>query len=446
MRSLKATLIQRLAVALFGMFIVLEIAGGYAIRRLVEDYVVDQMEHTVNALLADLIFDENGAPALSDVRIMPVYRQPFSGHYYRIQSDAGELRSRSLWDEALPVVQAEPGQLVRSWAAGPQQQVLLIVSAAFRKQDRHVVISVGEDFSPVLSDIRALQWWSAILGLAVLGFAIWLQWQLIQRGLAPLQRLREEIRSLKRGETRTIGADAPEEVAPLVTEINRLTDLTVQRLERSRNALGNVAHALKTPLTVLTQLARHPDLAERPELVAELSKQTQLIHERIDRELKRARIAGSSAPGHRVGLAVEVRDLVATLQKIYDEKSIEIVSEIAADILFPGDRGDLLELLGNLMDNACKWAAQRVRVSAMSSGDVLTIAIEDDGPGIPAEQLDQLPRRGGRVDESREGHGLGLAIVRDIIDQYRGRVAFARSKALGGLRVELEFPVAKEAD
>ena len=233
-------------------------------------------------------------------------------------------------------------------------------------------------------------------------------------------------------------AETPIEIQPLVAEINRLIELMGQRLQRSRHALGNLAHALKTPLTQLLQLAeRQPQ-----DLRTELERPTRQVKILIERELKRARIAGGAAPGQRVLLKREVADLVDTLGKIYREKALRIDCHIPSGSLFPGDRDDLLELLGNLLDNACQWAAGRVRLSVAESDFCLSVSVEDDGPGCPPAHLDRLTRRGARLDEDRNGHGLGLAIVADIVDQYGGFLRLGRSQDLGGFAARIEFPVA----
>jgi signal transduction histidine kinase len=160
----------------------------------------------------------------------------------------------------------------------------------------------------------------------------------------------------------------------------------------------------------------------------------------LERQLGRARLAGGASPGQRTELAREVAQLVRALRTIYRDKELDIRCEIPPKTVFPGDREDLLELLGNLMDNACKWARQRVRVRAGMAAD-LSLVVEDDGPGCPEEMLSELARRGARVDESTAGHGLGLSIVRDVVDGYGGRLQFGRSPFLGGFQVQVSIPL-----
>jgi signal transduction histidine kinase len=160
----------------------------------------------------------------------------------------------------------------------------------------------------------------------------------------------------------------------------------------------------------------------------------------IDRELKRARIAGAAAPGQRVILENEIKDLVDTLKKIYRNKELSIQCQIPKGSFFTGDRDDLLELLGNLLDNACQWATHRILLTVKHNTEGLCLRVEDDGPGCPPEQLDLLTQRGVRIDESHGGHGLGLAIVADILEHYEGRLHLGRSSDLGGFLAQVEIP------
>jgi len=203
--------------------------------------------------------------------------------------------------------------------------------------------------------------------------------------------------------------------------------------------LGNLAHALKTPLTLLTRLADDPMLERSTALRERLLQHVGSLNRLVERELKRARLAGGAAPGQYVDLQQEIGSLVVALKRIYRDKPLDIRCEIRDGARFPGDREDLLELLGNLMDNACKWAKERVLVT-LEQGEKLTLRVEDDGPGCPGDLLDELLRRGVRVDEARAGHGLGLAIARDVVTSYGGEIMLGRSAALGGFEAVIRLP------
>lgn len=443
MRSLQARLSTGLIMALTILVGLLLVIGGYSLRHLAEEFVAERLEHDMDALLAALYFDRSGRPVLDSEELSPVFRQPYSGHYYKIRSGDFALRSRSLWDTDLTLPPTTSEAVTRYLTMGPQDQLLLVLARTFRLQGHEIAMAVTEDFTDLAAGLRQLNLGLGLIVLLLLVILIGIQGLIVRQGLRPLEQTRHDILRLERGEIRQLQTDAPIEVRPLVEEINRLIELMGQRLQRSRHALGNLAHALKTPLTALIQLAEHPQVRNQDGLYTELKQQTQQIRSLIDRELRRARIAGVATPGQRVVLANEVTDLVDTLRKIYRDKDLTIQYQLPPDSLFPGDRDDLLELLGNLLDNACQWARSTVRLRATDTDGWLRITIEDDGPGCSYEQLELLTRRGVRLDESRSGHGLGLAIVTEIVEQYGGRLRLGSSSELGGFLAEVELSYAQ---
>ena len=231
----------------------------------------------------------------------------------------------------------------------------------------------------------------------------------------------------------------PKEIKPLVIEVNRLLLLVVRRLEQSRTAIGNLAHALKTPLAMLFRIAENPIFAQHPQLQQQLLAQTGAIHRHIERELKRARISGTQQTTTVFNPHQELTALIHLLKNIYAEKTLQIELNVP-DELVNFDREDLLELIGNLLDNACKWAKERVLVEISFAGN-LVVAIADDGPGCQEADIPLLSQRGLRLDELVSGHGLGLAIVREIVELYGGSLDISRSPRLGGLLVTVILPL-----
>ncbi len=441
MTSLQARLSTGLILALTLLTILAVAVGGYSLRQMAEKFVAARLEHDLEAVLAALSFDASGLPQLAPDRIGANFRQPYSGHYYQIETASGELCSRSLWDAELSLPPLAADRITRAFVTGPQEQQLLLVGRTFRVQDRPVAIAVTEDFTPVNAGLRRLLLQFSVIASVLFGALLLLQRLIVRRGLAPLEQVRLELPRLARGEIPQLSLEAPDEVRPLVAELNRLLGLLNQRQRRSRHAVGNLAHALKTPLTALTQLAEQPPPdGDVTGSWRDFRQQLQHIRALTERELKRARIAGGGAPGQRVLLDREVVDLVATLRRIHRDREITIEAQIPPDSGFAGDRDDLLELLGNLLDNACQWAETRVRLTAGADAANLWLRIEDDGPGCPPDQLDELRQRGTRIDESRAGHGLGLAIAGDIVGQYGGTLRLGRSEVLGGFLAEAMLP------
>ena len=274
----------------------------------------------------------------------------------------------------------------------------------------------------------------ATLGIVFL-IAVYLQ---VGFGLRPLGRLRREIASIRDGRAENLSPSFPNEIEPVVEEVNALIEHNRHLIERARNEAGNLAHAIKNPLSVLTHEIAHLDDPRRQVLAAQL----QSITEQVERILKRIRAAGPTATGHaRAELAEVADDLTFSLGTIYRDRNLSLRLKIEPDAVFAGDRGDLVEILGNLCDNACKWARSCVSITASRREGRLAIAIEDDGPGIAPFARAAVLGRGQRLDERVPGSGLGLDIVREIVTLYRGRLALGES-ALGGLRVDLDLPAA----
>ena len=441
MTSLQARLSTGLVVVIALLTVLAVAMGGYSLRQLAEDFVASRVEHDLETLLAALEFDAAGHPQLAADRISATFRQPYSGHYYRIESAGVELCSRSLWDAELPLPPFATNRFSRTFAAGPQGQHLLVVSRAFQVQGQAVTLLVTEDFSPVIAGLRRLLLQFGLIALIGFGGLLLIQRLIVRRGLAPLEQVRGELVRLGRGEIPHLSVTVPDEVRPLVAELNRLLELLGQRQQRARHALGNLAHALKTPLTALIQRVEQPLSADTADTGwQDLRQHIQQIRTLIEREMKRARIVGGGSPGQRVLLNQEVADLMATLRLIHRGRDLHLAAQIPPDSRFAGDRDDLLELLGNLLNNACEWAVTTVRLTVEAEREWLRLRVEDDGPGCPPAQLELLRQRGTRIDESRAGYGLGLAIAGDIVSQYGGALRLGFSADLGGFLAEVTIP------
>jgi signal transduction histidine kinase len=400
-------------------------------------YLNTHFQEESETLLAALVRGPNGIE-LDQQRIGSSYRRPFSGHYFLIEFDQQQWRSRSLWDHQLPLT-AEPGLQV-DLQDGPEAQQLLVYRTQFRRFGKDIVILVAQDYTPMLDNFQRLQWIGAGLGFAALILLVLLQRYLVARALRPLEELRVQIAQLQQGQRSTLETKVPDELQPLVTQLNRLTHHTEDRLKRSRNALGNLGHALKTPLAILFSLANRSELNNQPALRDNLRNQLQQMQERISRELARARLAGEALPGAHFHCASELPDLVSTLKLIHP-RELQIGWDASANLRLPWDREDILELLGNLLDNACKWARQQVQVSIAHNPaqQRFELVVEDDGPGIAEAEREQVLSRGTRIDEQVQGHGLGLGIVRDIVEHCGGELSLQQS-SLGGLAVVIHLP------
>ncbi len=280
--------------------------------------------------------------------------------------------------------------------------------------------------------------WTAlmILGLGLV-IAVFLQ---VQIGLRPLFSLRNEIADVRKGKAARIARSYPLEIQPLAEQVNRLLDHNQETVERQRTHVGNLAHALKTPLSVMLAEAG----SQKGALPDMVRKQTEVMKAQVDHHLRRARAAARAQMlGERTPMPEVLDELAIMLERVFEEKGVEIDWRAPDDLSFRGERQDLQELLGNLMENACKWAKRRVRVSAGPTGlGQMVVVVEDDGAGLPEDQREAALLRGARMDETTPGSGLGLSIVVELTRAYGGRISLSDSE-LGGLKAVLELPAAE---
>jgi signal transduction histidine kinase len=439
MRSIQTRLAAGLLLSLIILLFVQWIVIASSIRQLSEQYIVARMIHSSDLLAAGITRQTANEYDLNISRIDPIYTQPFSGYYYTVRVGDQLFRSRSLWDESLPAVMPEPGDTEIIRIEGPQQQLLLVLASAFLKQQQVIHVVVAEDISSIEKDINQLLVKHAALSLVVLVILISLQVLLVRKSLSPLEKIRRDLDKLESGQLDALDENVPEEIIALVKELNIRVKAVQQRLQRSRRATGNLAHALKTPLTLLMQLSNDEFLQRHPEIQHALQKHISTIQNTIERELTRARVAGSSVGAKQAKLKPELQALIKSLEAMYRHKGLEIRYEVDDQCPTVMEREDLHEMLGNILDNACKWAGKKILVSIRCEKG-LHIRIEDDGPGIPPEKTGAILARGHRLDEHTEGHGLGLSIVKDIVDQYQGHLGMSRSDTLGGLMTEIDIP------
>ncbi|MCP3752905.1 sensor histidine kinase [Pseudomonas sp. SBB6] len=435
MKSIQARLSLGLIAVLVLVGLVLAQLSLWLFEAGLQRYLETGLRKESENLLVALVRGQTGLE-LDERRISSAYKRPFSGYYFRIDFDGGNWRSRSLWDMDMPAP-ATPG-LHTGLQLGPEGQQLLVLRADYRRLGQAISISVAQDYTPVRDGFRRMQQIGLGLGLVALLLILVLQRITVTRSLRPLERAREQIAQLQQGQRSQLDTQVPTELEPLVAQINHLLAHTEDSLRRSRNALGNLGHALKTPLAVLLSLASSERLKDLPEVRAQLRDQLEQIQQRLSRELNRARLAGDALPGAQFDCDAELPGLLSTLGMIHGE-GLELSRQVPTGLLLPWDREDLLELLGNLLDNACKWADSEVRLSIEEQAQHYCLWVDDDGPGIPEKAREQVLERGTRLDEQVDGHGLGLGIVRDIVEAWGGQMRLLESP-LGGLRVSIELP------
>lgn len=391
------------------------------------------------------------APALTDTRALRVY----SGRYWQLAEPGPDdtivpvERSRSLFDQDLKIpralvaeIAANPARQVFYETVGPLEQPLRATATLVRLSGRSkaVILMAAEDRSPVDREARRFAALTAgalvILGAGILA-AVFIQ---VRVGLQPLFRLRGEVADVRKGKTERIAGTYPSELEPLASELNALVAHNQDVVERQRTHVGNLAHALKTPLSVMLTEAEQ----QGGPLSDVVTRQADLMREHVEHHLRRARAAArSQSHGERTLVEPVIDELAVTLERIFRDKGVEIDWRCPDDLCFRGERQDLQELAGNIMENAAKWCRSRVRATAVAaSPERLILTVEDDGPGLPADRREEVLKRGARLDESAPGSGLGLAIVDELARAYGGSLTLADS-AMGGLKVEIGLPRAE---
>jgi len=375
----------------------------------------------------------------------------YSGWYWQIRQVNGPvlLASRSLSTDTLDIANATSRSSVdgveQATLVGPDKQQLRVLqrTITFDVDHRYDVLVAGNasEMQGEITDFRT----SVALTLAVFGIGLVASTAFqIRWGLRPLDQVRRGLAALRSGKEQSLDGPFPAEIEPLAKELNALVASNQQIIERARTHVGNLAHALKTPLSVITNEAR----SDHGKLASKVGEQAEIMRMQINHHLDRARIAARSQV---IGAVTEVEPVLARLvramRRIHEDRGLTIELQAAQPARFRGEQQDLEEMVGNLVDNACKWASGKVAVEVVclpASGEMdgsLVIRVDDDGPGLTAEQMQEATRRGRRLDESKPGSGLGLSIVTDLASLYGGAFEMDRSP-LGGLRAELRLPAA----
>ena len=377
----------------------------------------------------------------------------YSGWYWQVRgSDGGPVlfASRSLFSDILDMSRATDETTLDGVTAasltGPEGQSLRVVSRTiiFDPETSFDVLIAG-DAGQLRGQVGAFRT-SVILTLSVFGIGLIIATMIqIRWGLRPLDRVRRGLTQLRSGKETRFEGRFPAEIEPLARELNALLESNQQIIERARTQVGNLAHALKTPLSVITNEAR----SSGGPFAEKIAEQAALMRSQVNHYLDRARIAARS---NVIGAITEVEPVIGRLmramERIHDDKGLDLSADIPDNARFKGEQQDLEEIVGNLLDNACKWARSNVSLSVEyespppdQDGGRLVIRIDDDGPGLSAEQRAEATRRGRRLDETKPGSGLGLSIVTDLVGLYEGSVRLDRAPQ-GGLRAEIELPAA----
>jgi signal transduction histidine kinase len=406
----------------------------------------------LKTLIADVASPEEAGEKFGQLG-EPLFELPLSGWYWqvsRLNAPRPDVRaSRSLWDGSLPHLEdlnvpASADGTRRSYVGGPEDQRLRLVERTIDLgEEGRYLVAVAGDPSEIDQEIRAFDKALAItFGALTLVLLLTTLFQ-VRFGLAPLKRISESLAAIRAGTAERLAGQFPDEIAPLARETNALIDANREIVERARTHVGNLAHALKTPLSVIVNEA-----ATRTDPFAvKVREQTDIMRDQVTRHLERARIAArASVVGTVTDVGPVVTALARTMEKIHRDRGIAIDVDAPQEARFRGERQDLEEMVGNLVDNACKWAQSRVNLEVVPTEGaaalaVVRLVVDDDGPGLTPGEREQVGNRGRKLDETKPGSGLGLSIVVELAQLYGGELVLGTAP-IGGLRAELVLPAA----
>ena len=408
----------------------------------------------LRTLVADVAAPEENVDKFPQSIGEPLFDLPLSGWYWqvtRLDAPTPDVRSsRSLWDATLPrladlSVSWVPGSARQGYVDGPEAQQLRIVERTIDLgEEGRYLVAVAGDANEIDEETHSFDS-ALVITFGVLGIVLLLTTTFqVRFGLAPLKRISEGLAAIRSGSAERLEGAFPVEIAPLARETNALIDANREIVTRARTHVGNLAHALKTPISVMMNEA---NTHGGEPFASKVREQTEIMRDQVARHLERARLAARVAV---IGTVTDVRPVVfalaRTMEKIHHHRGVVIDIDAAEGARFRGEQQDLEEMVGNLVDNACKWAQSRVAVEVFSEKPdplddrrVVRIVVDDDGPGLSPQQREQVARRGRRLDETKPGSGLGLSIVVELASLYGGGLTLGTAP-IGGLRAELVVP------
>ncbi|HEX6410847.1 MAG TPA: ATP-binding protein [Sphingomicrobium sp.] len=417
--------------------------GGFALDRILTASIVqnfdDQLEYVLNAMIASSEIGPDGEVRFNRQPADQRFIEPYSGVYFQISGDGADtFPSRSLWDRRLRVQDRHEDVEVHVYDSNEFEGEPLRISErdvilpGSRTRWRFQVAQSREMIDTQIRQLRSTLFWSFLaLGVGLLILAALQTFY----GLWPLRRVRQDVAAIRSGAKTRITEAFPNEVQPLTEEINQLLAHNEDQAEEARRHAGNLAHALKTPLTVITNAAT----ANAPDLDETVCREATVMRRQVDHHLARARAIGRRASAHaRAHVWESVEAVQRAVDRLYENVTVDIAGDKAAQVRV--ERQDLDEMVGNLVENAAKYGGGRVFVTVEPKDQVIDIIVEDDGRGIPKQEREAIFQRGARLDTDKPGTGLGLAIVRDVAEIYGGRITLEESEDLGGLLARLSLP------
>lgn len=437
------SLTRRMIVVAAFWITALLLMGGFALDRVLSASIVqnfdDQLKYVLNAMIAASEIGPDGEVRFNRPPADQRFIEPYSGVYFQVSGQGADtFPSRSLWDRRLQVQDHHQDVNVHTYDSDEFDGEPLRISErdvilpGSKVRWRFQVAQSREMIDTQIKQLRSTLFWSFFaLGIGLLILAALQTFY----GLWPLRRVRQDVAAIRSGAKTRITEDFPNEVRPLTDEINQLLAHSEEQAEEARRHAGNLAHALKTPLTVITNAAT----ANAPDLAEAVCREAIVMRRQVDHHLARARAIGRRASAHaRATVWESLESVQRAVDRLYEKVTVDIAGDKKAQVRV--ERQDLDEMLGNLVENAAKYGGGRVFVTVEPQDGMIDILVEDDGKGIPQQQREAIFQRGARLDTDKPGTGLGLAIVRDVAEIYGGKITLEESEDLGGLLARLSLP------
>ena len=437
------SLTRRMIVVAAFWITTLLLLGGFGLDRVLSRSIVqnfdDQLKYVLNAMIAASEIGPDGEVRFNRPPADQRFIEPYSGVYFQVSGEGADtFPSRSLWDRRLRVQDRHQDIDVHTYDSDEFDGEPLRISErdvilpGSKVRWRFQVAQSREMIDTQIKQLRSTLFWSFFaLGIGLLILAALQTFY----GLWPLRRVRQDVAAIRSGAKTRITEDFPDEVKPLTEEINQLLAHSEEQAEEARRHAGNLAHALKTPLTVITNAAT----ANAPDLSETVRREAIVMRRQVDHHLARARAIGRRASAHaRATVWDSLESVQRAVDRLYENVTVDIAGDKTAQVRV--ERQDLDEMLGNLVENAAKYGGGRVFATVEPNGGLVDILVEDDGKGIPAQQREAIFQRGARLDTDKPGTGLGLAIVRDVAEIYGGKITLEESEDLGGLLARLSLP------
>lgn len=432
--SVKGTLLALLLPSGIALMATAWLVHGILLERMSWDFVESRLQDEV-AFLELQIRHSDGK--IDTLRTGDYFQEVFH-HAFAIQSPTQTIISPSTWEVLLgPLLQSDQQGAIKvrnTTAAGAPSDVIAF-RKAFVVNDQPLVVIVSEDMAALKASQAELHAWTAIVSIMLILLLVGVIWIGITLSMRPVISLQSSLKKLQGGDISRIHVKAPEELQPLVKQLNQLLDFLDRRLERSRDALANLSHSVKTPIAAVRQILEDTSRPLDDDLRREMGSRLGDIDKQLEAEMRRSRFAGPQV-GKSAFPVKQARDLLWMFGRLHPDKSFELSTDMTEEHRWPIEEHDLSEILGNLLDNAGKWSSTFVDLSLSEDNEQMQIVVADDGPGVAQDAISELGKRGLRLDEQTPGHGLGLAIVCDIVDRYSGQIHFSHS-SLGGLKIEI---------